>query len=167
MMPMARIKAPELRRGVDPEILRDLDDFADAVGVLTPGDCARLVAFWEAGDLDDRAVAHEHARGALDDTGRRELVKAIQAGLVDWSGRTPRGGTGWGDRSFDPPGEPLLEGGRRSAALPALADTALALAVQDRLPERDFDVLFGPWSHAIGVGEVELEAEEGSGSADR
>ena len=53
----------------------------------------------------------------------------------------------------------MLEGGRRSAALPALADTALALVVQDVLPERDFDVLFGPWSHAMGVGDVELDAE--------
>ena len=157
---MRDLRSSSARRGVDPEILRDLDDFAAAVSELTPGDCSRLVAFWQATDGGRRGAAHEHARAALEEGGRVDLVRAIQTALVDWSGNAPRGGTGWGDTSFDPVGDPLIEGGRRSAALPALADTALALAVQDRLEESDFDLLFGPWSHAMGVGDVSFDAED-------
>ena len=159
---MRDLRSSPARSGVDPEILRDLDDFAAAVSELTPGDCSRLVAFWHATDSGRRGTAHEHARAALDEARRVDLVRAIQTALVDWSGDAPRGGTGWGDSSFDPVGDPLIEGGRRSSALPALADTALALAVQDRLEESDFDLLFGPWSHAMGVGDVALDGDDES-----
>jgi hypothetical protein len=144
-----------IRSAVDQEILSDLDDFADAVALLTPGDCARLVAFWQTGEPDARAEAHEHARVVAEETDRADLIRSLQGELREWSGDAPRGRTGWGDRWWDPAVDPALDGNQRSAALPALADTALALALQDRLDDTDFDALFGPWSNAMGDGDEE------------
>src|SRR5436190_16294236 len=154
------IRVAEAERGhVDPEILADLDDFANAVADLTPGDCSRLVAFWKGVDPDEQFEAHENALIAVIETGRRDLIRSLQAELSDWSHANPSGRIG-ASRLWNPGQDSDPFGNDRAGALPALADAALALALQDRLEENDFDALFGPWSHAMGVADIELDADE-------
>ena len=146
---------------LDEDIQADLDDFSEAVRTLTSGDLARLTAFWNGIDPDARSRAHEHAREEIERSGRREVVRDIQDRLMTWSGGELVGRTGWGDRWLDPGVDPIQDGNQRVTALPALADTVLALTLQDRLEDADFDALFGPWSHAIGEADDAAPTEGG------
>jgi len=151
--------------GVDPEILDDLDDFVDAVRELSPGDAARLQAFWKGIAPDDRSRAHEHAREAAGVTDRLDLIRTLQAEVVQWGTNEPRRATahgeGWFDQMFDPGRDPIRDAQGRGAAVPALLDAVLALALQDNLDEADFETLFGPWTNAIGDGSDGGEGGEG------
>ena len=58
------------------------------------------------------------------------------------------------------PGQPDISvGANRQAAVPALIDTATALALQDVLDDADFDTLFGPWLNAMGGDDPEASSE--------
>jgi len=142
--------------GVDAEIFGDLDDLVDAVAELTPGDAARLQAFWKGIDPGARSRAHEHAREAADATDRIDLIRTLQAEVVQWATGEPRRATaygeGWFDLMFDPGRDPIRDAQGRGAAVPALLDAVLALALQDGLDGADFDTLFGPWTNAMGDG---------------
>lgn len=139
-----------VRATLDAEIVSDLDDFADAVETLTPGDMARLHAFWRNIDEDARFDAYEHAQPAAERTGRRDVIRQFQDDLGTWSrvysemGRVAQ-------ELMLAPGDglhPLAHG--REEIRPALVDTMVALALQDELDDADFDTLFGPWRDAIG-----------------
>src|SRR2546425_755192 len=123
--------------GVDAEIFDDLDDLVDAVAELTPGDAARLQAFWKGIDPGARSRAHEHAREAADATDRIDLIRTLQAEVVQWATGEPRRATaygeGWFDPMFDPGRDPIRDAQGRGAAVPALLDAVLALALQDGL----------------------------------
>ena len=135
---------------VDPEIAGDLEDLSTAIATLTPGDCQRLHAFWLGVGEEQRSAAHEHAQILAERSGRRDLIRDLQAELVEWGRGTPRGRTGWGEPWFDPDPEPGIGGPSRPVAVPALLDATTALALQDLLDEADFEVLFSPWTNAMG-----------------
>src|SRR5207249_11592728 len=109
--------------------------------------------------------AHEHAREAAEATDRIDLLRTLQAEVVQWATGEPRRATaygeGWFDLMFDPGRDPIRDAQGRGAAVPALLDAVLALALQDGLDEADFETLFGPWTNAMGDG------SEGGDTGDR
>jgi hypothetical protein len=149
---------------VDPEIAADLDDLSDAIAELTAGDCQRLHAFWVGVGEERRLVAHAHAQQLAERSGRRDLIRDLQVELVEWGRGTPRGRTGWGEQWFDPDPEPGVGGPARPVAVPALLDATTALALQDLLDDADFEVLFGPWTNAMGDGSGDHEADDAQGA---
>jgi hypothetical protein len=145
--PSAQTRASTVRwPALDPEIHGDLNDFARAIDALSSGDLERLVAFWEIVDPGARDAAHEHAQEAALRTGRRDVIHALQEDIIAWGGPSQAARAGAIEAWL--PVAPLQYGRRR--ALPALIDTALALAVQDELDDEDFETLFGPWRDAMG-----------------
>jgi hypothetical protein len=142
---------------LDPEIQGDLDDFAHAIDVLSPGDYQRLIAFWETVAPRARDEAHERAQAAAIRTGRRDVIHSLQEELIAWGGPSQAARTG-SIEAWLPVG-PDSEQYDRRRALPALLDTALALTVQDELDDADFETLFGPWRDAMGDGE---ESDDGA-----
>jgi hypothetical protein len=136
---------------LDPAIRGDLDDLLAALDGLRQADFARLHAFWNGVEPERRAAAHAHAQEAADRTGRRDEIRRVQDELYEWgaAGRR-RGTTGWGEQWVDPGQPEVGDSESRQSAVPALLDTATALALQDTLDEVDFDALFGPWANAMG-----------------
>jgi hypothetical protein len=144
---------------LDPEIHGDLDDFARAIDTLDAGDLQRLVAFWDGISGPSREDAHLHAQAAAARTERREVINALQEDLLEWASPSESARGGRID-AWLPATEPLDQYARRNA-LPALLDTALALAVQDELDDDDFETLFGPWRDAMGDGEEDVDEAAG------
>jgi len=141
----------------DPEIRGDLDNLAEAVASLSPGECGRLHAFWRGIDHSARATAHQHAQAFAERSGRRDAIRSLQAELLDWSRSGASERSGWVEAALGPDPGSAAGGPGRDLAVPAIMDAATALALQDFLDDADFDTLFGPWAHAMG-GE---DAEEG------
>lgn len=148
------------RSRLDPDIVSDLDDFADAVDDLRPGDMSRLYAFWRNVDEEARLSAYERAQAAAEATGRRDVIRSFQDELDTWSLR-PEGRVGQTPAELMLlPGDgpmPLTHG--RQDVRPALVDTMVALALQDELDDDDFDALFGPWRDAMGDGDGQRAPE--------
>lgn len=151
-----------LRAELDEEIASDLDDFADAVETLRPGDMGRLVAFWTNVDEDDRRAAYDRAQEVAETTGRREVIRRFQDELMTWSQAHSALGRVATERMLIPGDDPLGHGSDRHAVRPVLIDTMVALALQDELDDADFETLFGPWRDAMGDGD---DAEESNGPA--
>jgi hypothetical protein len=151
---------------LDPAIGGDLDDLLAALDGLGQADCARLHAFWSGTEPAALTAAHEHARDVAERTGRLDEIAAIQAELYEWgaAGRR-RGTTGWGEQWVDPGQPDISVGANRQAAVPALIDTATALALQDVLDDADFDALFGPWLNAMGGDDPDAPGETDPGPA--
>ncbi len=151
---------PGVPGSLDAAIRGDLDDLLAALDGLGQADCARLHAFWSGIEPAVLTTAHEHARDAAGRTRRLDAIADIQAELYDWgaAGRS-RGTTGWGEQWVDPGQPDISVGANRQAAVPALIDTATALALQDVLDDADFDALFGPWLNAMGGDDPEASKE--------
>jgi len=148
--------AAATRAALDPDIVSDLDDFADAVEALRPGDLSRLFAFWRNVAEDARMTAYAHAQAAAERTGRRDVIRRFQDELETWSRALGGRGRSAPERMLIPGDEPLAHG--RAEVRPALVDTMVALSLQDELDDGDFETLFGPWRDAMGDG------GDGSGS---
>ncbi|MHB8398613.1 MAG: hypothetical protein ACYDCI_06730 [Candidatus Limnocylindrales bacterium] len=132
-------------------IRRDLDDLIASLPKLGPVEYTRLHAFWSGIEPAERAAAHERAQAAATAADRRALIQGIQRTILDWGGeQQSRGTTGWGEQWVDPDPDEKRGGSARSAAVPAIVDAALALALRDVLAAADFDVLFDPWLDAVG-----------------
>jgi hypothetical protein len=146
---------------LDPDIASDLDDFADAVETLRPGDMGRLVAFWGNIDEDDRRSAYDRAQEAAETTGRREVIRLFQEELRTWSQAHSTLGPVAPERMLIPTDDPLSLASGRYAVRPVLVDTMVALALQDELDDADFETLFGPWRDAMGDGDGDADAADG------
>ena len=142
-----------VRSTLDPEIVSDLDDFADAVETLSPGDMGRLHAFWRNIDEDARMDAYDHAQPAAERTGRRDVIRQFQDELGTWSRAYQGISRAAPERMLIPTDDPLTLASGRHEVRPALVDTMVALALQDELDDKDFDTLFGPWRDAMGEGD--------------
>jgi hypothetical protein len=151
-----------LAPGLDPLIFGDLDDLADAMVAIDAGDCDRLLAFWRGIDPDARATAHEHAQDLAESTDRLKLLRFVQDEMLGWAQGRDTGNRPHVERWFDPLANASIHRPSWMEALPALADAAAALALQDVLDDADFDTLFGPWLNAMGG---EPEDPEGDGDA--
>lgn len=149
---------------LDPEIHRDLDDFARAIDTIDAGDLQRLVAFWDGVPPPAREEAHLHAQAAAARTERRDVINALQEDLLEWASPSEAARAGRID-AWLPAMASVGQYSRRNA-LRALLDTALALAVQDELDDEDFDTLFGPWRDAMGDEDEVDEATEPDPVAD-
>ncbi|MHB8459562.1 MAG: hypothetical protein ACYDAK_04600 [Candidatus Limnocylindrales bacterium] len=129
-----------------------LDELTAALPTLGPAECARLHAFWAGADPARRATAHARAQTAATAApDRRAAIRDVQDAIVRW-GDEPQthGTTGWGEQWVDPDPVETAGGSARSAAVPAIVDAALALALRDLLDPADFEALVDPWRDAIG-----------------
>ena len=156
-------EALAVRSTLDPEIVSDLDDFADAVETLSAGDMGRLFAFWQNIDEDARMAAYDHAQPLAERTGRRDVIREFQDELLAWSRAYQGISRTAPERMLIPTDDPLALASGRHEVRPALVDTMVALALQDALDDEDFETLFGPWRDAMG--DAEDEADEPASSA--
>lgn len=146
-------------------IRRDLDDLVASLPSLGPVECARLHAFWSGIEPAERAAVHERAQAAASAADRRVLIRGIQQEILDWGAEhQQRGTTGWGEQWVDPDPDEKRGGSARSAAVPAIVDAALALALRDVLAAADFDLLHDPWLDAVGDDD---ESDDDESDADR
>lgn len=136
------------RSALDPEIVADLDDFADAVETLSAGDMSRLYAFWRNIDEEARIDAYERAQAAAVRSGRRDVIRLFQDDLESWSRVYSGLGRVASERMLLPTDDSLTA--NRHQIRPVLTDTMVALTLQDELDDADFDTLFGPWRDAMG-----------------
>jgi hypothetical protein len=155
-----------IRSTLDPEIVSDLDDFADAVETLSPGDLGRLHAFWRNIDEEARMSAYDRAQRAAERTGRREVIRQFQDELLTWSRAYQGISRAAPERMLIPTDDPLTLVSGRHEVRPALVDTMVALALQDELDDTDFETLFGPWRHAMGDEDEADEADEPDGGVE-
>ena len=153
-----------VRAVLDPDIVSDLDDFADAVETLSPGDMGRLVAFWGNIDVDDRRSTYDRAQDAAEATGRRDVMRRFQDEILTWSRAHNVLGPVASERMLIPGDDPLGTDAGRHAVRPVLIDTMVALTLQDELDDKDFETLFGPGRDAMG--DADDEGGEPAGTAD-
>jgi hypothetical protein len=161
--PQRTAERAALAPGLDPLIFSDLDDLTDAMVAIDAGDCDRLLAFWRGIDPDARATAHEHAQELAESTDRLNLLRFVQDEMLGWAQGRDTGNRPHVERWFDPLANASIHRPSWMEALPALADAAAALALQDVLDDDDFDALFGPWLNAMGGGADDADDEEDAG----